>query len=272
MGSLCEGAFNCAEAMEPKSCSCLRGVDPLRGLPKIDSSALFLVDPHQRAQLDMAGLQDYVDGHMNLPPVNVDRVIQFVSSFSPGEYRGLVEGSPLRISDEYVSASLKLIDSRLSRTTRDPEEKVYRVCKQNLKEYQLYVVSCFEGGSSAEVPGKGWRKSKLCHRCKDIVDFVEQRLWGSTTDAEFVDTLIVQAILGIMRGKQFAWACHVSQWMKEEIAQFKSGDEVYRSTHRFRSAQYLSIVIDYQIGPKLPPPDSTVTIVDVDEKLEAAEK
>ena len=108
--------------------------------------------------------------------MNVDRVIQFISSFSPSEYLGLVEGSPVRISEEYFAASLKLIDSRLSQTTCDPEEKVYRVCNQNLKEYQLYVVSCFEGGSSAEVPGKGWRKSKLCHRCQDIVDFVEQRL------------------------------------------------------------------------------------------------
>ena len=124
----------------------------------------------------------------------------------------------MRISEEYVATSLKLIDSRLSRTTRDPEEKVYRVCNQNLKEYQLYVVSCFEGGSSAEVSGKGWRKSKLCHRCKDIVDFVEQRLWGSTADAEFVDTPIVQAVLGIMTGKEFAWTRHVLQWMKEEIA------------------------------------------------------
>ena len=201
MGSLCEGAFNCAKAMEPKSYSYSRGVDPLRGLPKIDSSALFLVDPHQRAQLDMAGLQDYVDGHMSLPPVNVDRVIQFVSSFSPIEYLGLVEGSPVRISEEYVAASLKLIESRLSRTTRDPEENVYRVCTQNLKKYELYVLSCLEGGSSAEVPSKGWRKSKLRHRCKDIVDFVDQRLWDSTADAEFVDTPIVQAVLGIMRGK-----------------------------------------------------------------------
>ena len=65
------------------------------------SDALFLVDSHQRAQFDMASLQNYVDAWFSLPMVDNERVHNFVQSFCTATFQGEVEGLMVSIIEEY---------------------------------------------------------------------------------------------------------------------------------------------------------------------------
>ena len=104
------------------------------------------------------------------------------------------------------------------------------------------------------------------------MNFLQQRMWWIADDAEVVDDVVVQAAIGIMTRKQFGWAKFISRQMKEDILQYLDGDEMYRSSIGLRSAQYLSMLIEFQIGAKQPPLNSSVTILDVEELLEDKEK
>lgn len=253
------------------SCSCSQRQGYIRGFQQFKSDALFLVDPHQRKNLDMAGLQDFVDSWFTLPKVDVGRVQEFLNTFCPTTFCGEVEGSTVRIIEEYVAACLKLVNSSSPEVARDGEKNVHRVSAKSFVEFREYIAVCFEGGSKVEVLGKGWRKSLLQSGCKDIVNFLHERMWWAVEDAEFVDDIVVQAALGIMTGKQFAWAKYLSRQIKEDIVEYMEGDEVYRSTVGLRSAQYLSMLIDFQIGAKQPSLDIFVNIFDVDDTLKENE-
>ena len=97
-------------------------------------------------------------------------------------------------------------------------------------------------------------------------------MWFLDDDNEFVDDIVVQATLGVMKGKQFAWAMYLSRQMKEDLVEYLDGDEEYHSSIRLRTAQYLSILIEFQIGPKRTPPNIAVSIFDVDEMLRNKEE
>ena len=62
------------------------------------------------------------------------------------------------------------------------------------------------------------------------------------------------------------------QTNEEDILEYLDGDEVYCSTTGLQSTQYLSMLIEFQIGAKQPPPDINVNILDVEELLEDKEK
>ena len=232
------------------SCPCFQRRGGFSGFAQFKSDALFVVDPHQRAQLDMAGLQDYADAWFSLPSVDVERVHNFVHSFHAASFQGEVEGLMVSITEEYVSACLKLVNSASPDLAPDGEKNIHQVSAKSMAEFRKYVQECFEGGSSAEVYGKGWKKSLLRAGCKDIVNFLQQQMWWIDDDVEFVDDLVVQVAIGIMTGKQFGWAKFISRQMKEDILQYLDGDEVYRSSIGLRSAQYLSILVEFQIGAK----------------------
>ena len=156
------------------SCRCSQRRGGFFGFPQFKFDALFVVDPHQRAQLDMAGLQDYVDAWFSLPAVDVERVHNFVHSFHAASFQGEVEGLMVSITEEYVSACLKLVNSTSPDLAPDGEKNIHRVSAKSMAEFHEYVQECFEGGSSPEVDGRGWRKSLLQGGCKDIVNFLQQ--------------------------------------------------------------------------------------------------
>ena len=97
-------------------------------------------------------------------------------------------------------------------------------------------------------------------------------MWFLDDDNEFVDDIVVQAALGVMKGKQFAWAMYLSRQMKKDLVEYLDGDEEYHSTIGLQTTQYLSMLIEFQIGPKRPPPDTAVSIFDVDEMLRSTEE
>ena len=125
------------------------------------SDALFLVDPHLRAQLDMAGLQNYINAWFSLLTIDVKRVHNFVHSFHAASFQGEVDGLMASITEEYVLVCLKLVNSTSPDAALDGEKNIHRVSTKSMAKFCEYVEECFEGGSSAKVYGKGWKKSLL---------------------------------------------------------------------------------------------------------------
>ena len=103
----------------------------------------------------MASLQDYIDSWFVLPKVDVERVLEFANTFRPATFRGEVEGSIVNITKEYVSACLKLVNSSSPDAASNGEKNVHWVSARSFVEFREFVKECFEGGSSAEVSGKG---------------------------------------------------------------------------------------------------------------------
>ena len=109
---------------------------------------------------------------------------------------------------------MKLVNSRSPNAAPNSKKNIHWVSAKSMAEFREYVEECFEGGSSAEVYGKCWKKSLLQGGCKDIVNFLQQQMWWIVDDVEFVDDIVVQATIGIMIGKQFGWAKFISKQMK----------------------------------------------------------
>ena len=109
----------------------------------------------------MADLQDYVDAWFSLPIVDVKRVQNFIHSFHAASFQGEVEGLMVSITIEYISVCLKLVNSASPDATPDGEKNIHQVSAKSMAEFREYIQECFEGGSSAEVYGKGWKKSLL---------------------------------------------------------------------------------------------------------------
>ena len=113
----------------------------------------------------MASLQDYMDSWFVLPKIDVERVLEFANTFRPATFWREVEGSIVSITEEYVSACLKLVNSSNPDAAPDGEKNVHWISARSFVEFREFVEECFEGGSGAEVSGKGWQKSLLQGRC-----------------------------------------------------------------------------------------------------------
>lgn len=148
------------------------------------------------------------------------RVHKFEHSFCAASFHGEVEDSRICITEEYVAACLKPDNPTSLDVALDGERNIHQVSKKSLVEFSKYVEESFEGESKAQVSCKSWKKSLLHGRCKDIVNFLQEQMSWTTDDVEFVDDVVVQAALGIMRRKQFGWTKFLSSVEQYRIVQW----------------------------------------------------